>query len=158
MNLNKLHVPFPVGKISWRVGRTTKDKSKAIPFAYIDARDVMERLDEVCGVGGWQARYPFPGCCEVGIKIGTPSEGGTEWVWKANGAGETDVEAEKGQYSDAFKRAGVLWGIGRYLYDVPNVWMPINEWKQFDKDVLQQLNQRLEQWQQAYFKQHEAQQ
>lgn len=155
MNLADLHKPFPANKISWRVGRMTKNKDKAIPFAYIDARDVMERLDEVCGAAGWQARYPFPGCCEIGIKIGTPSEGGTEWVWKANGAGATDIEAEKGQFSDSFKRAGVLWGIGRYLYDVPNVWMSVNEYKQFSPETIQQLNQRFEHWQDEYFKRHE---
>jgi hypothetical protein len=26
--------------------------------------------------------------------------------------------------SDAFKRAAVKWGIGRYLYRLPNVWAP----------------------------------
>ena len=85
--------------------------------------DVMKRLDDVMGLE-WQCRYPFEGCCEIGLKI----DG--EWVWRSNGAGETQVEAEKGQYSDAFKRAAVLWGIGRYLYYLPNVWVPINEYKQ----------------------------
>lgn len=119
MELSKLATPFPAEKVHWRVGATTKDKDKGIALAYIDARDVMERLDTVVGPGGWQCRYPFSGCCEIGILV----EG--EWVWKANGAGETDVEGEKGQYSDAFKRAAVLWGIGRYLYDLPNQWMPL---------------------------------
>ena len=119
MDLSKLKTPFPVHKIHWRVGATTADKSKGIALAYIDARDVMGRLDEVCGPENWQCRYPFVGCCEVGIKV----DG--EWIWKANGAGVTDYEAEKGQYSDAFKRAAVLWGIGQYLYDLPNEWVPI---------------------------------
>lgn len=121
MNLNDLKTPFPVHKIHWRVGATTTDKSKGIALAYIDARDVMGRLDEVCGPENWQCRYPFEGCCEIGIKIEN------EWVWKSNGAGKTDFEGEKGQYSDAFKRAGVLWGIGQYLYDLPNEWVPIKQ-------------------------------
>lgn len=121
MDLNKLAEPFDTSLISWRVGATTKDKSKGIALAYIDARDVMQRLDDVCGMGNWQDRYPFKGCCEIGIKIDS------EWIWKANGAGETDYEGEKGQFSDAFKRAGVLWKIGRYLYDVENTWVPIKQ-------------------------------
>lgn len=160
MNLSELSGPFPASKISWRVGATTSNKDKGIAFAYIDARDVMDRLDEVCGIGGWQARYPFAGCCEIGIKTQpTIIEGGKivdpgEWVWKSNGAGETDVEAEKGQYSDAFKRAAVLWGIGRYLYDVPNKWIPIEQKGRsygFSNETIAELNQRFETWQAAYF-------
>lgn len=117
----KLKEPFPPEYISWRVGATTGDKSKGIPLAYIDARDVMQRLDDVVGIGNWQCRYPFKGCCEIGIIMGD------EWIWKANGAGETQVEADKGQYSDAFKRAAGMWGIGRYLYDVENKWVPIKK-------------------------------
>jgi len=119
MNLDDLKKPFDPALISWRVGATTKDKDKGIALAYIDARDVMERLDEVCGIDMWQCRYPFKGCCEIGIY----SE--DEWVWKSNGAGETQVEADKGQYSDAFKRAAVMWGVGRYLYDVQNTWVKL---------------------------------
>lgn len=121
MKLEDLKVPFPVNKIHWRVGATTGDKSKGIALAYIDARDVMGRLDEVCGPENWQCEYPFEGCCRIGIKI----DG--EWVWKSNGAGKTDFEGEKGQYSDAFKRAAVLWGVGQYLYDLPNEWVPIKQ-------------------------------
>jgi hypothetical protein len=34
------------------------------------------------------------------------------------------VEADKGGISDAFKRAAVKWGIGRYLYDLKSPWVP----------------------------------
>jgi len=125
--------------ISWRAQSVTKDGTKAMALAYIDARDVMRRLDDVCGPAGWQCRYPHAGAktiCEVGIKIGD------EWVWKANGAGDTDIEAEKGAISDAFKRAAVLWGIGRYLYDMPAPWVPCEtseyngkkQWKRWAED------------------------
>ena len=131
----KLAAPFPVDKIHWRVGATNQDKTQGIALAYIDARDVMERLDEVVGPQNWQAEYPFPGCCRIGIHImdlrGEPTGKGSGftdgWVWKANGAGETDFEGEKGQFSDAFKRAAVLWGVGRYLYALPNAWVPIEQ-------------------------------
>lgn len=116
--LEALKAPFDPRLIHWRVGATTKDKDKGIALAYINARDVMKRLDDVCGLN-WQAEYPFEGCCRIGLKV----DG--EWIWRTNGAGETDVEGEKGRYSDAFKRAAVLWGIGRYLYYLPNVWVPL---------------------------------
>ena len=29
-----------------------------------------------------------------------------------------DNEGEKGEFSDAFKRAAVKWGVGRFLYDL----------------------------------------
>lgn len=130
MNLDDLKKPFDPSLISWRVGATNKKKnngvaSKGIALAYIDARDVMARLDEVCGIGGWQNKHPHANgktSCAVGIKIGD------EWVWKENGAGDSDTEAEKGAFSDSFKRAAVLWGIGRYLYDVPNIWVELDEW------------------------------
>jgi hypothetical protein len=122
--LAALAAPFPPERVSWRVGATTKDKTKGMALAYIDARDVMRRLDEVCGAGGWQCDYlPMPNgttCCRIGIRI----DG--EWVWRANGAGATDVEGEKGGYSDAFKRAAVLFGIGRYLYDLDSPWVALD--------------------------------
>lgn len=113
-----LKEPFDPKVISWRVGSTNGDKTKGIALAYIDARDVMKRLDDVMGLE-WQCRYPFVGCCEIGIKING------EWIWRANGADETNVEGVKGQYSDALKRAAVAFGVGRYLYYLPNVWVAL---------------------------------
>lgn len=123
INLEKLALPFPANSIHWRVGATSGDKKKGIALAYVDARDVMQRLDEVVGRGNWQCDYPWSDTkrlvCRVGIKIGG------EWIWKSNGCGDTQVEAEKGAFSDAFKRAGVLWGIAQYLYDLPNTWVEL---------------------------------
>jgi len=125
-----LERPFPANKIHWRCGARTKDKTKAIPLAYIDARDVMKRLDDVMGFN-WQCRYNLADngllICEIGVKIED------EWLWRANGAGDTQVEAEKGKASDAFKRAAVMFGIGRYLYSIPNEWLPIDQYGKFTK-------------------------
>lgn len=123
MKLSDLHKPFPPEAVSWRVGSTTKDKSKGLALAYIDARDVMKRIDEVCGAHGWQDRYEFHGTrtiCYLSIRIGD------EWITKADGAGDSDVEAEKGSISDAFKRAAVKWGVGRYLYDLESPWVELD--------------------------------
>lgn len=142
IDLARLSAPFPPDRVSWRVGPTKNDKTAGIALAYIDARDVMERLDEVCGPGGWQDRYPHAGAktvCEIGIKLGD------EWVWKSDGAGDTDTEAEKGALSSAFKRCAVKWGIGRYLYDVDSPWVEIEQRgrsyviKQSEHDKLRRL-------------------
>jgi hypothetical protein len=130
MNLADLRKPFPPDRISWRVGSTNHDKTKGMALAYIDARDVQDRLDAVCGVESWQCRYlPMPGTktvCEIGIRIlsSDPNQP-AEWVWKSDGAGDSDIEAEKGALSDAFKRAAVRWGVGRYLYDLDSPWVAL---------------------------------
>lgn len=118
---NKLKRPFKPSLVSWRVGATNSAKDSGIALAYIDARDVMQRLDEVFGLD-WQCRYSHAEnktICEIGVLI----EG--VWIWRAGGAGDTDVEAEKGAISDAFKRAAVLFGVARYLYSIPTLWVPI---------------------------------
>jgi hypothetical protein len=118
----RLASPFDPSEVDWRVGSMTKDKTKGMALAYVDARTVMDRLDTVCGPAGWQNRYVMEGTktvCEIGIKC----DG--EWVWKADGAGDSDIEAEKGALSDAFKRAAVRWGIGRYLYNMESPWVEL---------------------------------
>jgi hypothetical protein len=121
----RLSEPFPPEAISWRVGATNRDKTKGIALAYLDARDVMRRLDEVNPA--WQCRYSHVGQYGVVCEIGLLVDG--VYLWRANGAGQTDVEAEKGALSDAFKRAAVCWGVGRYLYDLDNVWVPLVDGK-----------------------------
>lgn len=127
---DKLAAEFPRDAISWRAQSVTNSGDKAMALAYIDARDVMERLDAVCGPNNWQDRYEFAGpktICYLSIKI----DG--EWVTKADGAGDTAVEAEKGAISDAFKRAAVKWGVGRYLYALDAPWVPCESYERSGK-------------------------
>jgi hypothetical protein len=117
-----LSAPFPIECVSWRVGTTNEkwrqpdEAMKGTALCYVDARTVMDRLDSVCGFDGWQCTYtPGVGAsivCNIGILVAG------DWIWKADGAGASDIEPEKGALSDAFKRAAVRWGIGRYLYDI----------------------------------------
>lgn len=128
----KLECPFPPSVVSWRIGRKSKDGKHAMLLAYIDARDVMERLDRACGFENWQCKYSLSDhgllICDVGLRVNG------EWLWRSNGAGDTNVEAEKGKCSDAFKRAAVLWGIGRYLYGLPSPRVAINEYGKWEKN------------------------
>ena len=140
--MNKIEMlakPFPPEAVSWRVGSVSRDKTKGMALAYVDARDVMDRLDDVVGPMNWQARYshitPTVIICEIGIN-GDDRDG---WVWKANGAGETKVEAAKGAASDAFKRAAVLWGIGRYLYELKSPWVALDDFQKIKPEEYKKL-------------------
>lgn len=118
-----LCAPFAPEEIDWRVGSTSQDKTKGMALAYLDARAVMDRLDSVCGPDAWQCNYVVSGplaVCNIGMKM---PEG--EWIWKADGAGASDIEAEKGMLSDALKRAAVRWGVGRYLYQMDSPWVAL---------------------------------
>jgi len=117
MNFKNLSAPFHPNDIEWRISRCgvgAGGKVWARCLAYVNARAVMARLDEVCGPGGWQVSYNVvPGAgmiARLSIKVGD------EWVTKEDGADPTDIEAFKGGLSSALKRAGAAWGIGRYLY------------------------------------------
>jgi len=134
----KLAEPFNPETVHFRVGATNADKTKGMALAYVDARDVMDRLDEVCGPDGWQSEFsPVNGavCCKIGIADTGHSGGKKElidhskvvWIWKSDGAGQTSYEGEKGQFSDAFKRAAVQHGIGRYLYSAGTPWVGIQK-------------------------------
>lgn len=130
--LKELKRPFDPKLVKWRVGGGGKK------LAYIDSRDVMKRLDEVCGVDGWQAKYiPIDNgfICELSIRI----DG--EWVTKSNAAGYTKIESVKGGASDALKRAAVLFGVGRYLYYLtPSTKEQLPDWATpdgFDEKVVE---------------------
>jgi hypothetical protein len=142
----RLAAPFPADAVSWRVGNTNVNKQTGKPpegksaqgmaLAYLDARDVMDRLDLVCGPAGWERRHPHVGgttTCEIAVWVE-----GRGWIVKSDGAGDTQVEAEKGSLSDAFKRAAVNWGIGRYLYGLPSPWVALDpagrSWKIKDSE------------------------
>ena len=119
--LKALSAPFDPARVSWRVGATTQAKDKGMALAYVDSRDVQDRFDQVCGMN-WQCRYSHTAAktvCDIGVLFGDT------WIWRADGAGDTDVEQEKGALSDAFKRAAVKFGVGRYLYDIESPWVAI---------------------------------
>ena len=85
--------PFPVAKLKWRRGQGGSGE-----LVYITARDVMDRLDEVFGPGGWQTRYEFIGgrmICNLSCRIAG------EWKTKADGADDTNIEAAKRRIRDS---------------------------------------------------------
>lgn len=115
MDVSKLQKKIP---FQWRVQAfyPKENPTSCQCVAYIDARDVMALLDEVCGPEGWMSDYKeVKGHVYGGVAI--KNDAG-EWIWKWDCGTETDIEGEKGQASDAFKRAAVKWGVGRFLYDM----------------------------------------
>lgn len=129
MRLDDLKKPLP--KIHWRSQSMNREGTSAMALVYMDARDVMDRLDAVCGPHNWQDSYVESAkgrvICTISILIGD------QWVSKSDGAGDTAVEGEKGGISDAFKRAAVKWGIGRYLYDLPATWAECESYEKSGK-------------------------
>ena len=125
--LERLQAPFPKEDVEWRVQRTVKvgNGYKAIVLAYITNRAIMNRLDEVFGVGGWKNEYKE--WRDKGVLCGLSVKIDGEWVTKWDGAEETAVEATKGGFSGSMKRAAVQFGLGRYLYNLTENWVEIKD-------------------------------
>lgn len=143
-----LSAEFPREAVSWRAQSLTKTGDKAMALAYIDARDVMDRLDLICGPENWQDRYEETAKGRVICTISINIEG--HWINKSDGAGDTAVEGDKGGISDAFKRAAVKWGIGRYLYDMPTPWVPCETYEKNGKKYFSHFT--ADPWQSKLFK------
>lgn len=83
-------------------------------FDYITMRQAQQVFDSALGSENWTCEFRDVGSrlfCRIGINIE-----GTGWVYKEDCGSDSNIEAEKGGVSDAFKRAAVQWGVGRFLY------------------------------------------
>ena len=90
---------------------------------YKDARVDMDILDETVGANNWERDHKeLKGNIYCGISIW--DEDKKQWIIKWDAGKESYTEAEKGEASDSFKRAGFNWGIGRELYTSPFIWIP----------------------------------
>ena len=121
MNLQELKKELTY---KWRIQSTKYGKASCV--AYIDARAAQDLLDEVVGPGNWQVKFEEHAgqlFSKVGIKCNDT------WVWKSDCGTESNIEKEKGRASDAFKRACVAWGIGRFLYRLDIQTLPTKDYK-----------------------------
>jgi hypothetical protein len=108
-----LKAPIPASLIKQRPGRGSGK------FSYITSRVVMDRLDTVCGPENWRDEYA-PSLAGDGVQCTIYIRVDGEWIGKSDVGSESNIEEEKGAYSDALKRAAVKWGIARELYgDTP---------------------------------------
>lgn len=101
--------------------QSVNDKG-AVLLLYKTARADMRILDEVFGAMNWQRHHEVVnGNLFCTISIYDPDKG--QWVSKQDCGVPSNTQGEKGEASDAFKRAGFSWGIGRELYDSPFIWI-----------------------------------
>lgn len=118
--LQELRKPFHPAHVTWKPGSVNKEQTKALALAYADLRAYQNRLDEVCGID-WSVTYTPWGdriVCHLTIQGITRSS-----------TGEPDSQSERSEIAgtsaeaQAFKRACAMFGLGRYLYQLPTVWV-----------------------------------
>ncbi|MBN1936696.1 MAG: SWIM zinc finger family protein [Anaerolineae bacterium] len=134
----QLAAPFHSYYIGWKAQATNKDKTRAMAVAYIDARTVMDRLDQVVGPGNWSDGYRLISAgsnSQTQRVCASSREFAVECTLTLFGVPKSDVgiaeeeddgstaSVSKSAYSDALKRAAVKWGIGRYLYRLSKQWV-----------------------------------
>ena len=142
MSLNDLKKVIPH---SWRIQSVKGEYAQLV--AYIDSRDVQNILDEVLGQANWADDYKeVDGKVFAGIGILVNEI--TGWVWKWDCGTESNIEKEKGQASDAFKRACFNLGIGRELYDYPIIQVKLldNEFKLLNDKPVPTWDFKLKEW------------
>lgn len=126
--MEELSAPFEVTDIEWRVQSATSKNGgghRLLVLPYITSRAVMKRLDKVVGPF-WKDHYEpvlvqsAPALrCILSLKIGD------EWISREDAAELSDIEPIKGGYSNALKRSATKWGLGRYLYNLPQYWVDL---------------------------------
>jgi len=116
-----LQQPFNQNDLEWRVQSSGDYNGKvwARIIAYVTNRAIQQRLDDTLGIFGWKNEFSsLPNSVGDGALCGISIRFGSEWVTKYDGADNSNIESTKGGLSGAMKRAGVQFGIGRYLYDI----------------------------------------
>jgi len=114
--------PFDLTEVKFKP-QTVKN-NRALALAYVDARVIQDRLDDVLGVEGWQDEYQLlpdgSVSCRLRLKLGP------RWITKMDVGSPSEQpdggDRLKAAFSDALKRAAVKFGIGRYLYRLPAMW------------------------------------
>lgn len=139
----QLTEPFDPSEIKWRVTHTTRDGSRGAVIAFADPRAYSDRLNRIFTPSGWTRTYEVHTVspvtrmkkdkliqtgkvlvtCTVSITgVGTHADNGEEWADEENAM--TSAQAQ------AFKRACICFGLGRYLYNFAEMWVPLNEYRQ----------------------------
>jgi hypothetical protein len=118
-----LSAPFELTEVRFKPAVVSGNR--ALALAYVDARVIQDRLDDVLGVAGWSDDYECLAdgsvVCRLRLKLGDT------WVTKVDVGGPSEQpdggDRLKAAFSDALKRAAVKFGVGRYLYRLPSQWV-----------------------------------
>jgi len=124
--LADLSRPFDPRDIKWKPQAIKGNRAMAV--AYIDARLVTSRLDEVLGIDGWADDYQVlpDGSvqCFLSIRIDPTSD---KWIKRVDVGSMSEQPDEgdrlKAAFSDALKRCAVKVGVAKYLYRIPAIWV-----------------------------------
>lgn len=118
--LTKLKAPFHPSQVVWKPGSLNDERNRALALAYADVRAYQNRLDEVCGMD-WSVTYtPWGERIVCHLTIGGVTRSST---------GESSSQSERSEIggcaaeAQAFKRACAAFGLGRYLYNLPTLWV-----------------------------------
>ena len=135
--------PFDPSEIKWRVTHTTQDRRRGAVIAFADPRAYTDRLNQIFTPTGWTRTYDVSTvtavsrmkgdkliqtgkvlvtCCLTIHQLGCHTGSGEEWADEQNAM--TSAEAQ------AFKRACTCFGLGRYLYNFAEMWVPLNDYRQ----------------------------
>ena len=137
--LSEIEVPFSPDQVRWRVTNASNDKKRGQVVPYADSRAYTDRLNALFAPQGWTREYRVQTmtnitrvkkgecilsgkvlvtCTVTILGIGSHSGTGEEWADDDNGMTSADAQA--------FKRASSCFGLGRYFYDIPAVWVDLD--------------------------------
>ena len=137
----QLAEPFDISEIKWRVTHTNRDGSRGAVIAFADPRAYTDRLNQLFTPSGWTRNYDVTTvsavtrvkrdkiiqtgkvlvtCTLTIARLGCHSGSGEEWADEENAF--TAAEAQ------AFKRTAMCFGLGRYLYKLPETWVTLDEY------------------------------
>ena len=139
----QLAEPFDPSEIKWRVTHTTQDGSRGAIIAFADPRAYTDRLNHIFTPTGWTRTYDVSTVsavsrmkrdkviqsgkvlvtCTLTIQgLGCHAGSSEDWADEPNAMTKSEAQA--------FKRACTCFGLGRYLYNFAEMWVPLNEHRQ----------------------------
>jgi len=147
--LERLQEVFEPDEIEWRIGQSGTKKEGEIwakALAYVSNRAIQNRLDEVFGALNWQNEFKEWHKDSQICGISVFNDSNKQWVTKWDGADNTNFESTKGGLSDSMKRAGYQWGIGRYLYRLPEKFVETSTSRKQDWNYAQTKDKKAFYW------------
>ena len=118
--------PFRQQDVELKPGAMTKDRTRALAMPFADRRVYFARLDKICGPEHWSHQLVLAergAVCHLTIFGVTKSGAGDYPIDRADENAVTSAEAQ------AFKRACAAFGLGRYLYTLPQIWADYDDQK-----------------------------
>jgi hypothetical protein len=128
-----LAAPFPPENLGWKAQVVNGNRCLAV--AFIDARDVMQRLNDVLGIDGWEDAFDV--LLDGNVQFRLRARIVNNWVTKSDVGAQSDQpdlgDRLKSAVSDGLKRAAVKLGVAAYLYSLPTQWM---DWDPQKKQII----------------------